>query len=76
MTIQNTLNVCHGYLMKQGFSYHSVSVIHRSQDLGFHVIFSNEVKTKITPQIKRALKNLEFTYSIVQSKPKSNAKNS
>lgn len=64
MNIQSSLYVCHGYLMKKGFPYHSVSVIHRPQDLGFHVIFSNSVREMVTDEIKRALSNLDFNYSI------------
>lgn len=67
MNIQNTLNVCHGFLMRQGFPFSSVSVIYRSQDLGFHVIFDSSVKDKVTPLVKKALSNLEFTYTINQN---------
>ena len=70
MNIQSTLNVCHGFLMKQGFPYHSVSVIYRQQDLGYNVIFANDVKDKVNDHIKRALKNLEFSYSINQKQTK------
>ena len=64
MNIQNTLVVCHDYLMKMGFPYHSVSVIHRPQDLGFHVIFASNVRDKVNHTIISALNNLEFTHSI------------
>lgn len=66
--IQNTLNICHEYLMKMGFPYHSVSVIHRHQDLGFHVMFMDSVEEKITDNVKRVLKDSGFTYSIIKSK--------
>lgn len=64
MNITNTLFVCHDYLMRMEFPYHSVSVIHRHQDLGFHVIFSSNVRDMVTENIIKALANLEFTYSI------------
>lgn len=62
--IQNRLNEMHSFLMKKGIPYKSVSVIHRHQDLGFHVIFSNDVRELVTPEIKDGIKNREFTYHI------------
>ena len=64
MNIHNTLSVCHGYLMRMKFPYHSVSVIHRHQDLGFHVIFAHDVRDMVTDNVIKALTNLGFTYSI------------
>lgn len=64
MNITNPLFVCHDYLMRMKFPYHSVSVIHRPQDLGFHVIFSNNVRDMVTDDVIKALTNLEFKYSI------------
>jgi hypothetical protein len=49
------------------FPYHSVSVIYRSQDLGLHVIFMEEVKEMITDDLINYLKASQFTYSFVKS---------
>lgn len=51
MEIYHYLNSMHRYLMKKGFPYHSVSVIHRQQDLGFHCIFMKSVKDKVTKDV-------------------------
>lgn len=67
MNTQTALFLCHDYLMRMKFPYHSVSVIHRDQDLGFHVIFSNDVRDMVTDNVIKELTNLEFTYSINKS---------
>jgi len=64
--IDGTLRLMHSSLMRAGFPYHSVSVIHRSQDCGFHVIFDKVVKDKVTDEIISSIENLEFTYSFVE----------
>ena len=51
--------------MYNKFPYHSVSVIHRHQDLGLHVIFMESVKYMVTDEIKGYLKANKFTYSYV-----------
>lgn len=53
----------HSYLMYSKFPYHSVSVIHRHQDLGFHVIFMGSVKEMVTDEIKDYIKAMDFTFS-------------
>jgi len=65
MSITQQLTTVHGYLMYNKFPYHSVSVIHRGQDLGFHVIFTEKVREMITDKIKDYLKSQEFTFSFV-----------
>ena len=59
------LYTVHSTLMYLGFPYHSVSVIHRNQDLGYHVIFSKEVIDKVSDDVKSFLKLNEFTFSFV-----------
>jgi hypothetical protein len=66
MSIQAILNVMHQHLMYRKFPYHSVSVIHRSQDLGFHVYFMESVREMITEEIKNYMGYLDFTYSFVK----------
>jgi hypothetical protein len=63
--IKQTLDICHSFLMYKKFPYHSVSVIHRQQDLGFHVIFTKKVRDMVSTEIKDRLKSMEFTYSFV-----------
>ena len=55
----------HYWLMKEKFPYHSVSVIYRPQDLGFHVIFSDSVKDMVTERVKQYIQSNEFTFSFV-----------
>jgi hypothetical protein len=62
---QQRLETLHRYLMYNKFPYHSVSVVHRHQDLGFHVIFMDSVKYMVTDKIKGYLKANEFTYSYI-----------
>lgn len=50
--------------MYKKFPYHSVSVIHRHQDLGFHVIFASNVREMVTEEIISRLKSMGFAYSI------------
>ena len=45
--IQDELSLMHSHLMYLKFPYHSVAVIHRSQDLGFHVFFMESVRSKV-----------------------------
>jgi hypothetical protein len=52
--------------MYKKFPYHSVSVIHRHQDLGFHVMFMDSVRNMVTDEIKEKLKRDEFTWSFVK----------
>lgn len=66
MGIQETLIHMHQYLMGKKIPYHSVSVIHRHQDLGFHCIFEKSAKELITSEIQEQLKKNGFTYSINQ----------
>jgi len=47
--------------------YHSVSVIHRHQDLGFHVIFNDSVKDMVTDELKGYIEATGFTFSYVSS---------
>ena len=65
MNIQQRLETVHRHLMSNKFPYNSVSVVHRHQDLGFHVIFMDSVKDMVTNEIKGYLKENEFTYSYV-----------
>lgn len=63
--IMSFLGQIHRHLMYLGFPYRSVSVIHRKQDLGYHVMFMENVKDKITNELKGYLKAHDFTYSII-----------
>lgn len=63
---KNKLQEVHTYLMSQRFPYHSVSVIHRPQDVGFHVIFMEHVEYMVTEEIKVKLDNWGFTYNFVK----------
>lgn len=54
----------HTYLMKAGFPYHSVSIIHRHQELGLHCFFSNDVREKITNEVRQYIKDRNAGYSI------------
>lgn len=62
-----TLQIMHDDLMRKGFPYHSVSVIERPQDLGLHVIFTDDVKDKVDDTVISAMENLDFTHSFVKS---------
>lgn len=67
--IYHLLHCVHRYLMNKGFPYHSVSVIHRPQDLRFHCIFDEAVRDRVDDAVKRYLKDegeYEFTYSFVK----------
>jgi hypothetical protein len=66
MNIYENLSYCHQFLMYKKFPYHSVSVIHRHQDLGFHVMFMDSVRNMVTDEIKEKLKRDEFTWSFVK----------
>lgn len=63
--IRNELKSMHKYLMYNKFPYHSVSVIHRHQDMGFRVIFMNSVRNMVTDKIKDYIKAMGFTVSYV-----------
>ena len=65
MSTQQRLESMHSHLMYNKFPYHSVSVIYRHQDLGFHIMFMGSVKDIVTDKIKGYLKANEFTYSFV-----------
>lgn len=65
MNIYENLHYCHQFLMYRKFPYHSVSVIHRHQDLGFHVIFMDSVRNMVTDEIKRKLSISGFGWSFV-----------
>jgi len=65
MNIQQELNSMHKHLMYKKFPYHSVSVIHRPQDLGFHVIFMESVKDMVTDEIKGYIEAYGFTFAYV-----------
>ncbi len=73
-TIHNILKCCHDFLMQKGIPYSSVSVIHRSQDLGFHCIFMEDVRDMVGASIRKYLdeelpppfQNQKFTYSFVK----------
>ena len=65
MNIQSDLISMHDYLMGKKFPYHSVSVIYREQDTGFHVIFMENVKEMVTDEIKDYIKCMGFTFSYV-----------
>lgn len=67
MCIQTELRLMHHYLIYMKFPYHSFSVIHRSQDLGFHIIFMSSVKEKVTSEIENYIKSMGFTFHIVYS---------
>ena len=67
MSIQEELNSMHGHLMYLKFPYHSVSVIHRHQDLGFHVFFSDSVRDMVTDSLKGYLKSFGFGWSFTKS---------
>ena len=68
MDIQSELKSMHSHLMYKKFPYHSVSVIHRPQDLGFHVIFMGSVKEMVTDEIKDYIKATGFTFSFYLAK--------
>lgn len=63
MNVYQALSSMHSYLMYKKFPYHSVSVIHRGQDLGFHVIFMDNVREIVTDEIKSHIEAVGFTYS-------------
>lgn len=63
--IRNELKLIHEYLMYNKFPYHSVSVIHRHQDMGFRVIFMNSVRNMVTDKIKDYIKAMGFTVSYI-----------
>jgi len=65
MSEQEILSDMHRYLLYKKFPYHSVSVIFRGNDLGFHVYFMENVKEMVTEQIKGHIKSNGFTYSFV-----------
>ena len=65
MNIQSELIQMHRYLMYKKFPYHSVSVIHRYQDMGFRVIFMENVREMVTDEIREYIKAMGFTYSFV-----------
>ena len=65
MNIHSQLKSMHDYLMYKKFQYHSVSVVHRHQDMGFHVIFMESVKEMVTNEIKDYIKAMGFTFSYV-----------
>lgn len=65
MNIQSGLKSMHDYLRYKRFPYHSFSVIHRHQDLEFHVIFMERVKEMVTDEIKDYIKAMGFTFSYV-----------
>lgn len=65
LKIEEQLKTVHRHLMYNKFHFHSVSVIHRDQDLGLHVIFMESVKYMVTDEIKAYLKANKFTYSYV-----------
>lgn len=67
MDIQNKLKLTHSYLMRKGFPYNKISVIHRHQDLGFHVIFNASVKEMVTDEVKDILKDNGFGFSFVST---------
>lgn len=62
---QSDLLSMHNYLMYKKFPYHSVSVIHRDQDLGLHVMFMESVREMVTDEIKGYLKAFGFTHTFV-----------
>ena len=66
--MQYQLKMVHQFLMYEKFPYHSVSVIHRYQDLGFHVMFMDSVKEQVTERIKKRLEIFGFGYSFVSEK--------
>lgn len=63
--IRTELKSMHEYLMYNKFPYHSVSVIHRHQDMGFRVIFMDSVRNMVTDKIKGYIKAMGFTVSYV-----------
>jgi hypothetical protein len=65
MNIHSELKSMHDYLMYNKFPYHSVSVVHRHQDMGFRVIFMESVKEMVTDEIKNYIKSMGFTFSFV-----------
>lgn len=75
MNIQHELEAMHRYLMYNKFPYHSVSVIHRHQDVGFHVIFMESVKPLVTEKISDYIKAMGFGISYV-TEPTSELKQS
>jgi len=67
MNVQSELHTMHSYLMYKKFPYHSVSVIHRPNDLGLHVMFMESVKDLVTDEVKQRIKSTDFTYSFVKN---------
>ena len=65
MNIQSQLKSMHGYLMYKKFPYHSLSVVNRHQDMGFHVIFMESVNEMVTDEIKDYIKAMGFTFSYI-----------
>ena len=64
--IQFELDEMHRYLMNNKFPYYSVSVIYRQQDLGFHIFFVENVRNKITEDIREEIDRNDFSYSFVK----------
>jgi hypothetical protein len=61
--IQEEMETLHAYLMGAGFPYHSVSVIYRPMD-GIRCYFSNNVKDKITDDVKEFISSYKATYVV------------
>jgi len=68
------VNVCdksklyriHKYLMKRGFPYHSVSVVYRRLDLGYHVIFMEDQREFVDGDVLKQLKFENFSHSFIK----------
>lgn len=63
--VRGRLNHIHWNLMHLKFPYHSVSVIYRGQDLGLHVIFTEDVRRMVTDEVKYFLSANDFSYSFI-----------
>jgi hypothetical protein len=53
--------------MRKGFPYHSVSVIHRPQDVGLHVYIMKSAEHLIDEEVKDTIEAFDFTYRIVNN---------
>ena len=60
------LDLIHSYLMHKGFPYHSVSVVYRPNEIGYHVFIMSGVKELITDDISLCLSHEGFNITIVQ----------
>jgi hypothetical protein len=68
LTIQGKLQHIHSALMWARFPYHSVSVIHRWQDVGLHVYIMESQRERLEEnrQLRSEMKAFGFSWSFVR----------